>query len=73
MENNMHPMPRRWTAVIYYRTDVGMIDHEFDFEEIADLDGYVERGPDWNTIDRIEVRLKRAIHPGLTIEQSLNQ
>ncbi|NEV75542.1 hypothetical protein DYI24_00405 [Rhodopseudomonas sp. BR0C11] len=29
------------------------------FEELEDLDEIVERGPDWNTIEEIVIRLNR--------------
>ncbi|MGM4875780.1 hypothetical protein AB7645_31645 [Bradyrhizobium sp. 956_D2_N1_5] len=29
------------------------------FEELEDLDEIVERGPDWNTIDKIVITLNR--------------
>jgi hypothetical protein len=57
----------RWVATIYYRSDKGMIDVEYVFEELEELQGLVERGPDWNTIDKIEVRLARKT-AHLTIE-----
>ena len=63
----------RWIATIFYRTDAGLIDVDHDFEEIADLHGLVEAGPDWNTIDRIEVRLARKVSPALTVEQAENE
>jgi hypothetical protein len=58
----------RWVATIYYRSDKGMLDVEYVFEELEELQGLVERGPDWNTIDKIEVRLARKTAPRLTIE-----
>lgn len=60
----------RWHATIHYRSDAGNIDVEHDFEEIDDLHAIVERGPDWNAIDRIVVTLARKTHDGLTIEQA---
>lgn len=61
----------RWTAVLYYRTDSGLIENEVEFDEIGDLELYVERGPDWHALDRIEIRLTRNDTPMLTIEQSI--
>ena len=60
----------RWTATITYRTDNGPLAIEHSFEEIEDLHDLVERGPDWNTIERIVVRLARRLEPGLTVEQA---
>lgn len=61
----------RWTAVLYYRTEAGVIDNEVTFDEIADLEAYVERGPDWHALDRIEIRLTHNPMPSLTIEKSM--
>jgi hypothetical protein len=58
----------RWVATIYYRSDKGLVDVDYVIEELEDLQGLVERGPDWNTIDKIEVRLARKTDPNLTIE-----
>ncbi|MBR0827037.1 hypothetical protein JQ596_15965 [Bradyrhizobium manausense] len=34
-----------------------------EFEELEDLDEIVERGPDWNTIDKIVITLNRPEAP----------
>ena len=47
---------KRWVAVIYYRTDAGLIDVEHEMEELDELQEIVERGPDWYALDRIEIR-----------------
>ena len=62
----------RWLATITYRTARGPIEVEHHFEEIADLDGLVEHGPDWNTIIAITVRLNplRASFDGDTVEEA---
>lgn len=61
----------RWKAVIYYRSaDLGLVDVEHGIEELEELQDIVERGPDWNTIDRITITLDRACNEGLTIEQA---
>lgn len=60
----------RWVAVLFYRTDNGIIDVEHAFEELSDIEGIVERGPDWHTLDRVEIRLRENYMPELTIEQS---
>lgn len=61
----------RWKATIYYRSDeLGTIDVEHGIEELDELYDIVERGPDWNTIDRIVVVLDRKSHEGLTLEQA---
>jgi hypothetical protein len=47
----------RWMAEIFYNdgseTDV------LAFDELRELQNIVERGPNWNTIDRIVVTLNR--------------
>jgi hypothetical protein len=61
--------PPRWRAVVYYRTDHGLVDVTHDFEELMQLHDLVEAGPDWNTIDRIEIRLRLTDYP-LTVEEA---
>lgn len=63
--------PARWTAVIYYRTDSGVIDVQHQIEELDMLHTAVEQGPDFYAIDRIEISHTKNPSPGLTIEQSL--
>jgi hypothetical protein len=60
----------RWIAVVTYRTKTGMTGVDHAFEELAELDHLIERGPDWNTIETIVVRLnpKRAVYPDDTVE-----
>jgi hypothetical protein len=50
--------PDRWMAEITYRTDEPS--KVISFEEIADLDPIIERGPDWNEIDQIVITLNRS-------------
>lgn len=50
----------RWRAVVTYRSsEAGPVDVEHFIEEIDDLADIVERGPDWNAIERIEITLNR--------------
>jgi hypothetical protein len=62
--------PSRWHATIYYRSDTGGVDVEHDIEELEDLHDIVERGPDWNTIDKIVVMLARKCGERMTLEQA---
>ena len=63
----------RWTATVYYRLDAGLLDVMFEIEELEELHMLVERGPHWDTIDRIEIRLNRpAENPNMTVQQSLD-
>lgn len=52
--------PRRWAAVITYRTDGGPLDVPHDVEELFEIHDLVERGPDWNSIIAIRVTLARS-------------
>lgn len=53
-------LPDRWMAEIYYQIGPDSFDVKtVALEEIEDLDEIIERGPDWNTIDKIEIRLNR--------------
>lgn len=64
----------RWHAVITYLTQHGANMVEHDIEELEDLQDIVERGPSWNTIEKIEVTLqRRSDRPGLTVEESGKQ
>jgi hypothetical protein len=60
----------RWVAVVTYRAEAGPIEIDHHFEELEELQGIIERGPDWNTIISIVVTLnpERATYPGDTIE-----
>lgn len=60
----------RWHATIYYRSESGGVDVEHDFEELEDLHDIVERGPDWNAIDKIVVTLARKTDESMTLEQA---
>jgi hypothetical protein len=63
-------VPERWTAVVWYRTDAGLIDVEHQIEELDMLHDLVESGPDFHTIDRIEIRHTENPCPTETIESS---
>lgn len=64
--------PMRWNAEITYRTDEGENVVEYFIEEIEDLHDIVEAGPDWNTIQGINLQLIRVHSPDLTVEKSKN-
>lgn len=48
---------KRWMAEIFYRTERPQA--AVAFEELEELHGIVELGPDWNEIDKIVVTLNR--------------
>jgi hypothetical protein len=60
----------RWVAILTYRAEAGPIEIDHHFEKLEELQRLIERGPDWNTIETIVVRLnpERATYPGDTIE-----
>lgn len=57
----------RWRVIITYRHVLGPVSVTYDVEELSELHDIVERGPDWNSIEKIEVTLRRVTIPGLTI------
>jgi hypothetical protein len=59
----------RWRATVYYRADHGTVDVTHELEELADLHKLVERGPHWDSIERIEiVRINHVTSEALTVE-----
>ena len=48
----------RWLLTIIYRCETGpcVVDH--DIEELEEIHGIVERGPDWNSILNISAELQ---------------
>jgi hypothetical protein len=60
----------RWTVVVTYCSESGPIEVDHHFEEFEELQRLIERGPDWNTIESIVIKLnpERATYPGDTIE-----
>jgi hypothetical protein len=60
----------RWHAAAYYRADAGLTAAEWDLNQIADLHNWIELGPHWDTIDRIEIRRINHIDGPLTLEEA---
>lgn len=61
----------RWQATVTYRTDAGPVTVEHLVEELQDLQQLVEKGPHFDCVELIEVRVHRhATHPLLTVEQA---
>jgi hypothetical protein len=50
-------------------TDTGVLPVEHDVEELCEIQEIVERGPDWNTIESIVIRLARRAY-NTTIEEA---
>ncbi len=61
----------RWSATVYYRSDMGLIDVNHEIEELEDLHQLIESGPDWNTIDKIDIVRVDNPMPNLTIEEAM--
>lgn len=61
----------RWSATVYYRTDMGLIDVTHEIEELEDLHQLVESGPDWNTVSKIEIVRVGNLTPNLTVEEAM--
>ena len=61
----------RWSATVLYRTDMGLVDVTHEIEELEDLHQLVESGPDWNTIDKIEIIRVGNPMPSLTVEEAM--
>lgn len=62
---------KRWKAVVYYRTDAGIVDVTHEIEELDELHYLVERGPHWDTIDHIRIDLARPAEAArMTVEQA---
>jgi hypothetical protein len=60
----------RWIATVYYRTSAGLVDVTHDMTELEELQTLVERGPHWDTIDRIEIVRADGCDRALTIEEA---
>lgn len=68
---HMQGKPARWHVVLQYRsTKAGIVDVHHDIEELEELAGLVERGPDWNCLVDCVVTLNRTSTPDLTVEQA---
>jgi hypothetical protein len=69
------PRDFRWLAVVTYRGESGPIEVDHYFEELGELHDLIERGPDWNTIETIVVRLnpRRASYPDDTVEKAADR
>ena len=63
----------RWIVTIVYRGDLGLIDVEHHVEEIADVHDMIERGPDWNCLERVEIKLNPKRADNCTYEESLER
>jgi len=60
----------RWQATVFYRSELGTTDVVHYLEEMDELEMLVERGPNFYTIDRIEIVAAQSPYPELTLEQA---
>lgn len=60
----------RWIATITYSGDNGLQFVKAHFEELEDLHDIVEKGPDWNAIERIEIVLNSIRRYPVTVEEA---
>ena len=60
----------RWIATVHYRTESGLVDVEHDLEELEELQDLVERGPNWDAIDRIDIVRADGRERALTVEEA---
>lgn len=70
MTDARRPSRSRWFVTVTYRTEAGPLEVEHDVDELYELHDLVERGPDWNTVEKIEIRLARVKYPNDTIEKA---
>jgi hypothetical protein len=60
----------RWIATVHYRTSDGLVDVQHDLIEIDELQDLVERGPHWDTIERIGIVRATGCDRQLTVEEA---
>ncbi|MFT8953637.1 MAG: hypothetical protein ABF979_15355 [Gluconobacter sp.] len=60
----------RWIARVFYRSENGLVDVQHDMEELEELQDLVERGPNWDTIEKIEIRRAVPSQDLITIEEA---
>jgi hypothetical protein len=46
-------------SVTYRGGDAGPIVVEYDIEELFEIHDLIERGPDWNTVMNVDIKLNR--------------
>jgi hypothetical protein len=64
----------RWHAIACYRTENGTLQVEHDMEALSKLYDRIERGPHWDTIEKIEVYwVNHIINEKLTVLQTADE
>jgi len=63
----------RWQASIAYRTNSGSEGQRYDLEEIGDLQGIIENGFHWDTVESVTIdRVNHVESDRLTVEDARN-
>lgn len=57
----------RWHAVAVYQTPHGVIDVEYDFDELVELHNLIERGPDCGSLVGVTVTYVGYLRPDMTL------
>lgn len=75
--NNIYSLPERgrehlrWIVTVDYLVDVGsVLQEEYHIEELHSLHDLIERGPDWNSIEKIEIVLNPQRRHPVTVEEA---
>jgi hypothetical protein len=70
MSNTTSRSRVRWHATATYRSNEGHVVVPMMLEEVGDLHDWIEKGPHWDTIVKIEIhRVNHIDSPTLTVEQ----
>ena len=64
-------MIRRWIATATYKTNTGLVSFTHNFDELEELHDLIEAGPDWTTLDKIEVRYDMHVEDGHVMRPAL--
>lgn len=71
--SNVHTLHgnKRWKAVIEYNSANGPIETTHYLEELIELHMLMERGPDWNTLEKCTLTLNR--HDGGEMQERVSK
>lgn len=57
----------RWHAVAVYQTPAGVVDVEYDFDELVELHNLIERGPDCGSLIGLTVTYVGYLRPDMSL------
>lgn len=60
----------RWHATVTYRSVHGPVGVSWDLSELEDLQSLVERGPHWDTVERIVIERVPNEKADMTVEEA---